>query len=279
MPGRNGRLAIVGVQESGSASRPPFAYTLFTAVPNGSDLRTVVTCIPATSGPPCAEPGGAAWSPDGTRLALGYTQLIVMNADGSGGAALPQLTRTDSSPSWSPDGHRLVFLGIPPEQAPGYDVYTVRTDGTDLRRLTFGADAVDVEWSARGRIAYASRENVHGHVTTVDPDGSRPRTLLPVGEAPHDLDWAPDGRRLTFTTAGNYGTIWTAADNGSRPRRLVRNAAQGIHSPDGRRFLFAHPTYGWWVARPDGTHRKRVRINIPRYDTVTVTGWQPLRRR
>jgi hypothetical protein len=34
------------------------------------------------------------------------------------------------------------------------DVYTVRTDGTGLKRLTTDAKAISVAWSSRGRLAF-----------------------------------------------------------------------------------------------------------------------------
>jgi len=73
-----------------------------------------------------------AWSPDGSRIAFttarfGALSIAVMNPDGSG---VTQIT-SGSQPSWSPDATRLVFTG-----ADG--LFTVRLDGSDLKRLTTG---------------------------------------------------------------------------------------------------------------------------------------------
>ena len=59
-------------------------------------------------------------------------------------------TEPDNLPGWSPDGSRIVFTR---RQADGnYDVFTIRPDGSDLRRLTsspaVGGHAV---WSTDGR--------------------------------------------------------------------------------------------------------------------------------
>jgi Tol biopolymer transport system component len=59
-------------------------------------------------------------------------------------------TEPDNLPGWSPDGSRIVFTR---RQTDGnYDVFTIRPDGSDLRRLT-GSPAVDghAMWSTDGK--------------------------------------------------------------------------------------------------------------------------------
>jgi Tol biopolymer transport system component len=81
-----------------------------------------------------------AWSPDGRRIAFrrypqgigsaGPSGLFVVNADGSG---LRRLTRHEEnvprSFAWSPDGRTMAFLH-------NREVYIVKADGSDERRLT-----------------------------------------------------------------------------------------------------------------------------------------------
>ncbi len=70
-----------------------------------------------------------------------------MNADGTGArsltSALPVVVAPEARPAWSPDGTRIAFVGgsIAMDED-GYeyvaytDIYVVRADGTDLRRVT-----------------------------------------------------------------------------------------------------------------------------------------------
>ena len=75
-----------------------------------------------------------AWSPDGRRIAFegdlqgsaGPSDLFVVNADGSG---LRRLARNGGAPAWSPDGRTIAFLH-------NREVYIVKADGSDERRLT-----------------------------------------------------------------------------------------------------------------------------------------------
>ncbi len=86
--------------------------------------------------------GRSDWSPDGTLIA-GYSgqswdgRIYLMNADGSN---LHQLSTggTALAPSFSPDGQWIAFTGYldHPQDANGCEIYIMRIDGSDIRRLT-----------------------------------------------------------------------------------------------------------------------------------------------
>lgn len=52
----------------------------------------------------------------------------------------------NENPRWSPDGRHIVFAS---SRAGTYDLYTMRADGTEVRRLTRGGDCYTPDWSRR----------------------------------------------------------------------------------------------------------------------------------
>ena len=90
-----------------------------------------------------------AWSPDGSQLAFTRDNHIwVMNADGSGARNLTIGSATSNhSPAWSPDGTQIVFDSCALPECSAKDLYVMNSsDGTGLRRLTTGADAIRPAW-------------------------------------------------------------------------------------------------------------------------------------
>lgn len=115
-----------------------------------------------------------SWSPDGQRLVFtgqtnGWSDLFVINADGTG---LEQLTAdryADLHPVWSPDGRTIAFT-------------TDRGPGTDFELLRFGNFRVATYDVATGRIS-----------------------VLPQMDAGKNVNpqWAPDGGSLAFVSDRN----------------------------------------------------------------------------
>jgi hypothetical protein len=132
------------------------------------------------------EPHDAQWSPDGTRIAVNIlnikakprngSAIHVLDADGSNLRRITPMRLNAGNPDWSPDGKRIVFNSSYEAQA-AVEIYTVRPDGSRLRRLrrepkrSYSFDPV---WSPDGgRIAV-----VHGtfdtvpHIWTMRPNGT-----------------------------------------------------------------------------------------------------------
>jgi TolB protein len=230
-PGRNGAIAFT----HGVARDPMSAPRLHidTVRPDGSGRRVLVR-----------QAQFPAWSADGRRLAyVGVTAdgrdrgIFVAAADGS---RRVRVTRDpdDGAPAWSPDGRRLVFhrARSPGPGALVATVYTIRPDGTGLRRLARGLFPA---WSSTDRIAFVRQVARTGRLTdgifTVRPDG-RELSRVTGRAADSAPNWSPHGTRLVFTRGDRIHKI--RAD-GSRLRRVPRRGSFPAWSPDGRRLVFA----------------------------------------
>ncbi|GAA3154193.1 hypothetical protein GCM10010531_01550 [Blastococcus jejuensis] len=100
-----------------------------------------------------AEDADAVWSPDGQQIAFrrapldgsGESDILVMNADGSGARTLAGGPGFDQDPSWSPEGDQIAFKSnrSGPSDRDGNHLWLVRTDGSDLRQLPAGPEGAD----------------------------------------------------------------------------------------------------------------------------------------
>ena len=87
--------------------------------------------------------GRSDWSPDGKYIVT-YSgeswnrELYIMNADGSESRQLTPTGGNSQGPSFSPDGKWVAFTAYFDKynDIHGCEIYIIRTDGTDLRRLT-----------------------------------------------------------------------------------------------------------------------------------------------
>jgi Tol biopolymer transport system component len=105
--------------------------SLWSAAPNGADRVRIASVGAGLTTP--------AWSPDG-RLAYLLGTSVVVNGKK---VALP--FAQVRSLAWSPDGTRFL-VAAKPKRAPTFDLYTVKTDGTDVQRLTFNLDVSSADW-------------------------------------------------------------------------------------------------------------------------------------
>jgi TolB protein len=117
------------------ASGAEGAAQLFVVNRNGSDLHQVSN-LPAIR-------GRSDWSADGQSIVT-YSgpawnrEVYIMNADGSNARQLTPSGGNSQGPSFSPDGKWVVFTAYFDHYGDdhGCEIYVIRTDGTDLRRLT-----------------------------------------------------------------------------------------------------------------------------------------------
>lgn len=164
--------------------------------------------------------GPFSWSPDGARLAYirgderpsGFDALAIISADGSDDhVVLPGLAW--QSVSWSPDGERLLLTGHPESEdmiagPDGWDVYSVRVDGTDLVQLTSSQEWEHFAiWSPRGERIVFTRSagssddaDYTSDVWVMAADGSDARRLTDWRGFDSFPAWSPDGEWIAFAS-------------------------------------------------------------------------------
>ncbi|MEP6894855.1 MAG: hypothetical protein ABI986_04525 [Chloroflexota bacterium] len=108
---------------------------LYTVKLDGSKL-TKITNLPAIR-------GRSDWSPDGNYIVTysgeaWHRELYIMNADGTNVHQLTPSGGNSQGPSFSPDGKWVAFTAYFDHYNDdnGCEIYIIRIDGTDLRRLT-----------------------------------------------------------------------------------------------------------------------------------------------
>ena len=102
----------------------------------------------------------------------------------------------DTSPSYSPDGARIVFNS---DRGGKPQLYIMSEDGSNPRRISFGKGRYSTPvWSPRGDyIAFTKSMKGEFYIGVMRPDGSDER-LLDKGFMVEGPTWAPNGRFLAY---------------------------------------------------------------------------------
>lgn len=247
VPGKNGRIAYMGLSDLG----------IFSVDPDGDGRKRLSRDFDV----------GPSWSPNGERIAyVNAVQGDIWKMK-AGGGKKRRLTRNGSSfePSWSPNGKRLVFVkggGGDPE------IFTMRADGSGRSRVTDnGAADFDPDWSPSGkRLVFArARHGDNPDLFKVDPDGTNVQRVTNT-DARYEVTpaWSPNGRKIAFAS-GRSGTdeeLYTIRANGSKRTRLTENKyvdADPAWSPNGAKLAFFAGNSIWRMKSEGGRAHRIVR--------------------
>jgi TolB protein len=224
----------------------------------------------------------------GTRSSLGVTCAVALllmasaacSSDPSppGGIAVPTSDSPPPAQTGTPaptqaraDGRIVFTANIDP--AGRWDLFTMRPDGTDVKRLTVLPDPRSPfsapEWSPDGTqlvFTSPSPSSRLGQVYRIDADGSG---LTQLTHGTHiDADsasWSPDGSKIVLKRAGSGEyAIWIMNADGSGPVRLtdeVYDHSDPTFTPDGTHIIYAAQKGGFsaiWIMNADGSKKRRL---------------------
>lgn len=207
-------------------------------------------------GPPSHAP--AAWSPDGTELALTVddedsTQIHLAAIDGGGSRRLTNVRGGCWSASWDPAGGRLACAG-------SQGVHVVSRDGRHVRHAALLPTPTVMGWSPTGeRIAAASL----GLLFVFRPDGGGWRRLAD-DLVVTDLAWRPDGRQLAIVARpwvwllAPYPQVWLVDLDGGEPTPVPGTEFAYEVRWAGPDRLVVASLLGVGALAPDGTGHRRL---------------------
>jgi Tol biopolymer transport system component len=127
-----------------------------------------------------------------------------VNIDGTGPEELP-VPAEDGVQDWSPDGRWLLTASERGAKNGYWQLYIMRTDGTEERRITEEGNPFYARFSPGGRRVLYS-DNGRGEragIWVVDADGENARLVFRVDPAKTTASacWSPDGRRIAILLA------------------------------------------------------------------------------
>jgi Tol biopolymer transport system component len=188
----------------------------------------------------------AVWSPDGRQIAFSRyegtgrydnSDWAVWVADRDGSHPRVVLRRA-LYVAFSPLGDRLaahmLFDG-------DWEVVTVRTDGSDLRRITrrVGEDEVP-SWTPDGKgLVYSAKVDGNLDLYRIDLGNGAPRRLTSDPAADYNPVVSPDGKRVVFyrEKGDDHDQVWTLDLESGREARVTDGTRHNFFPnflPDGR---------------------------------------------
>lgn len=245
-----------------------------------------------------------------TRDGRGCDQIYTMNVDGSNVRMISNGQGRTTCAYFLPNGKRALFSSThaggadcPPRPDfsqgyvwaiyPTYDIFTARSDGSDLKQLTTtgGYDA-ETTISRQGKLVFTSMRDGDLDIYTMDANGKNVRRLT--NELGYDGGpfWSYDGKQIVYRAYHPQNPkdqqdykdllrqnlirpsileIWVMNADGSNKRQVTRNGKANFAPyffPDGKRVIFSSNmddprgrNFDLYKIHVDGTGLERITTN------------------
>lgn len=260
---------------------------------------------------PSGQEGDLDWSPispsiafvdnayireDGRRV----SQIWIMGDDGSEAEPLTDGTSNNLSPSWSPDGTRLLFSS---DRDGDFDLYVLEiATGATSQLSDAPSDQLEPAWSEDDEILFVSDHTGNREIyrTPIGSPLEFAQQLTQTEEDEYDPAWRPDEGPITPP----FGSVQRCAVRHPRRvslerTRLFVSGSVTVHNPypDGfsgkcldTRVVVEERRSGGWSrltkgrSKPDGTYRlpipttpRRLRAVLPRFSFFTPEPADPVK--
>ena len=137
---------------------------------------------------------------------------------------------------------RIVFAS---DRHGNLEIYSMKPNGTDLRRLTsnMAPDLMPAWSSDRAKIAFASLRDGNYEIYTMNADGTGQTRVTTNASLDMDPAWSPDGSTIAFSSnRSGDNEIYLMDPAGASQARLTNRPGDDLHpawSPDGSRIAVA----------------------------------------
>jgi Tol biopolymer transport system component len=197
--------------------------------------------------------------------------IWIMRSNGTGEK---QLTSggNNYTPSWSPDGRRILFVS---QQSGNNKVYIMDYDGKNTKQLTEG-EGHDLfpKFSKDGKSIVFERFTTVGSIFVTDSDGKNERKLSKDGDDDSLPVFSPDGKKIAFVSkrTGDWKLYIMDFDGKNQKRLLDEDGPERSpsFSADGKHILFAakrQDTWGIYLVGSDGKGVKKLLEGDENYHT------------
>lgn len=145
-------------------------------------------------------------------------------------------TRMNDSPSFSPDGHRLVFSS---NETGAAEIWTCDANGDNPTRLTFFNQDIagTPHWSPDGKsIVFDGGINGVRQIFTMSAQGGTPTVLTDASVPSYLPSWSRDGKWIYFCSVPTgVRQIWKIPSTGGTPIQVTKGGGwECAESTDGR---------------------------------------------
>ena len=249
----------------------PACEEIYVMLPDGSDQRRLTDNN--------ANDSAATWSLGAKKIAFqtnrnGYTQIFLMNADGTDQHLLADLgvnefgvQRGAQFPSWSPNGEQLCFSS----QVRPREIFVVDAYGDGLTNITNNpGDDLRCDWSPLGnKIVFGSTRDSGEEIYVMNADGSEPVRLTFAAGVDANPDWSPNGELVAFeSNRDGNAEIYVMNADGTQPVRLTFFDGQDTKpswSPKGEKLVFHRRIASHlevFTMNPDGTDVTQITFTV-----------------